>query len=159
MQTQRTSASRPFLPQTPYLNASFGLDFFAHQSGTAVTAQPIRDDAFSSRTSGLSSVAGQFWFATLNGEYRMPQTLQTKSKPQSKKALLEQMLRRKSGADIAAISKKFGWQPHTVRAVLSGFRKAGLDVVRDAPSGDRPARYRIASVPGAQEPKASADAR
>lgn len=89
----------------------------------------------------------------------MPQTSQTKSKPQSKKAQLEQMLRRKSGADISAISKKFGWQHHTVRAALSGLRKAGRVVVRDAPSGDRPARYRIASVPGAQEPKVSADAR
>jgi len=91
----------------------------------------------------------------------MSRTSQRKTKPQSKKALLEQMLRRKSGADVAAISEKFGWQPHTVRAALSEFRKAGLDVVRDAPSNDRPARYRIASVPGALVPKvkASADAR
>ena len=91
----------------------------------------------------------------------MPQTSQTKTKSQSKKAQLEQILRRKSGADVAEISKKFGWQSHAVRAAISGFRKAGHDVVRDGPSGDRPARYRIASVPGTHVPKAkaSADAR
>lgn len=50
------------------------------------------------------------------------------SKPRTKKAQLIQMLNRKAGADVAAISKRLGWLPHTTRAALTGLRKAGYEI-------------------------------
>ncbi len=41
------------------------------------------------------------------------------------------LLRRSSGATIAQIQKATGWQPHSVRAALTGLRKKGHDVQRD----------------------------
>ena len=41
------------------------------------------------------------------------------------------LLRRPSGATIAQIQKTTGWQPHSVRAALTGLRKKGHDVQRD----------------------------
>ncbi len=38
---------------------------------------------------------------------------------------LVQLLRARSGVDIAALSGKLGWQPHSTRAALSRLRKAG----------------------------------
>jgi DNA-binding transcriptional regulator PaaX len=45
------------------------------------------------------------------------------------------MLARPSGASIEAICKAMGWQPHSARAALSGLRKAGHVVERDAATG------------------------
>ena len=42
-----------------------------------------------------------------------------------------QLLRRPSGATIAQIQRATGWQPHSVRAALTGLRKKGHDVKRD----------------------------
>lgn len=61
----------------------------------------------------------------------------------TKSAQLVKMLATKRGVDVATVSAKFGWQPHTTRAALSGLRKAGHTVVRDAPAHGKPARYRI----------------
>ncbi len=41
------------------------------------------------------------------------------------------MLRRKSGASVSDIAATTGWQPHTVRAALSGLRKRGLGLIRE----------------------------
>ena len=41
------------------------------------------------------------------------------------------LLRRASGATIAQLQKATGWQPHSVRAALTGLRKKGNDVLRD----------------------------
>ena len=41
------------------------------------------------------------------------------------------LLRRSSGATIAQLQKTTGWQPHSVRAALTGLRKKGHDVQRD----------------------------
>jgi predicted ArsR family transcriptional regulator len=65
------------------------------------------------------------------------------AKGPSKKNQLVKLLSRKSGADAKAISAKFGWQPHTTRAALSGLRKAGLDLIKDPPDLGKPTRYRI----------------
>ena len=56
------------------------------------------------------------------------------------------MLSRKNGADVVAISKAFGWQPHTTRAALSGLRKAGYMVIRSTARTGKPARYRISQA-------------
>lgn len=67
----------------------------------------------------------------------------TPPKRPTKKAQLIKLLSRKSGADAAAISAKFGWQPHTTRAALSGLRKAGFDVTKQSAVAGKPLRYRI----------------
>ena len=63
----------------------------------------------------------------------------------SKQARLIAMLRAPAGATIAKIVKTFGWQPHTVRGVLSGAlkKKLGLTINSEkAEGGERV--YRIA---------------
>ena len=40
------------------------------------------------------------------------------------------LLRRENGASMAQLQKATGWQPHSVRAALSGLRKQGIEVVR-----------------------------
>ncbi|SEV91483.1 Protein of unknown function [Cognatiyoonia koreensis] len=73
----------------------------------------------------------------------------------SKKTQLIKLLSRKSRADVVSISEKFGWQPHTTRAALSGLRKAGFDVAKENTGSGSPIRYRIVSSPKAP---AAADA-
>jgi len=41
------------------------------------------------------------------------------------------LLRRSGGATIAQLQKVTGWQPHSVRAALTGLRKKGHDVQRN----------------------------
>ena len=65
------------------------------------------------------------------------------AKGPSKKAQLIKLLSRKSGADAITISEKFGWQPHTTRAALSGLRKAGFDVTKENAGSGKQTRYRI----------------
>ena len=70
-----------------------------------------------------------------------------KAKPRTKKAQLIRMLSRKTGADVATISKKLGWLPHTTRAALSGLRKSGFDLISEKPGNGQPSRYRIVGNP------------
>ncbi len=62
---------------------------------------------------------------------------------------VRKMLARKSGASIVQIQTATEWQPHTIRAALSRFRKAGETIAREktakgiaiyriAQGGDRP---------------------
>ena len=73
----------------------------------------------------------------------------TVSKRTTKKAQLIQMLGRKAGADVATISKKFGWLPHTTRAALTGLRKSGFEITSEKPGEGRLLRYRITAKPAA----------
>ena len=56
------------------------------------------------------------------------------------------LLQRPSGASIAELTKATGWQPHSVRAALTGLRKKGREVTRTK-DGDV-TRYRIADGSG-----------
>ena len=40
------------------------------------------------------------------------------------------LLRRNNGASIAELRKSTGWQPHSVRAALTGLRKQNIEIVR-----------------------------
>jgi len=71
------------------------------------------------------------------------------SKPATKKAQLIRMLSRKAGADVAAISEKFGWLPHSTRAALTGLRKSGYELDAENPGNGKPLRYRITCKPTA----------
>lgn len=70
---------------------------------------------------------------------------------QTKTETVRAMLARPEGASLEAICKATGWQPHSARAVLSGFRKAGYTVTRDVPEtdGTGSAVYRITAEPEA----------
>lgn len=57
----------------------------------------------------------------------------TTGKPDpTKTERVTQLLSRKTGADLATLCTATGWQPHSVRAVLSGLRKSGYAVDRSA---------------------------
>lgn len=49
-------------------------------------------------------------------------------KSKSKKDQLITLLSKPNGARVSLIVEKLGWQSHTVRAALSGFRKQGIDI-------------------------------
>lgn len=83
-------------------------------------------------------------------------TAQQSQKPKSrtdgkarvtKKAQLIRMLQSKTGSDIAALSKKLGWQSHTTRAALTGLRKTGYEIAAVKSEDGKPTRYRITSEP------------
>ena len=67
---------------------------------------------------------------------------------ETKAAILRRLLSRKAGADLAALQSATGWQPHSVRAGLSGLRKAGYTIDRtDAAKPAGTATYRITCGP------------
>ncbi len=49
----------------------------------------------------------------------------SKAKSQTKAGAILSQLRRPSGASIAQLQKVTGWQPHSIRATLTGLRKQG----------------------------------
>ena len=63
----------------------------------------------------------------------------------SKKATIEALVRRAEGAAIAELMAATGWQEHSVRAALTGLRKAGHKIARER-DDDSMARYRITGV-------------
>lgn len=63
--------------------------------------------------------------------------------PKSKKDQLIDLLQGKGGADVRALSDTLGWQPHTVRAALTGLRKAGVAVEKMPVRDGELTRYRI----------------
>lgn len=63
--------------------------------------------------------------------------------PKTKKDQFVDLLRAKAGADVKALSDALGWQPHTVRAALTGLRKAGVMVEKMPAREGELTRYRI----------------
>jgi hypothetical protein len=59
----------------------------------------------------------------------------------SKQATIATMLQHKNGATIIELMTATGWQAHSVRAVLSGLRKTGLQIDRSR-GDDGVSRYR-----------------
>ena len=59
----------------------------------------------------------------------------------TRRAQLASLLKRDGGATLAFLEKRFGWQPHTVRAAISGLRKSGCAIERSV--GKMGAVYRI----------------
>ena len=67
---------------------------------------------------------------------------------ETKAATLRRLLNRKAGADLSALQKATGWQAHSVRAALSGLRRAGYTIDRVPPKTDGgTAVYRITAAP------------
>jgi len=63
------------------------------------------------------------------------------AKPQTKRALLLEMLKREEGATLAQLVEATAWLPHTTRAALTGLRKKGHVVT--ASKVDGASLYRI----------------
>lgn len=66
----------------------------------------------------------------------------------TKSELVTRLLSRKAGANLATLRDATGWQPHSVRAALSGLRRAGYAIDRqDAKSAEGGPVYRITAQP------------
>lgn len=65
----------------------------------------------------------------------------------TKKAQLIRLLSKAAGADVASISKRFGWLPHTTRAALSRLRQAGYEISSEKTGQGKVSRYRITGDP------------
>ena len=65
----------------------------------------------------------------------------------TKKQELIRLLGGKTGADVARLSDKLGWQPHSVRAAMTGLRKEGYDIQKNMRPGGKSSRYRILPSP------------
>ncbi len=68
----------------------------------------------------------------------------SRSRENSKQALIVEMLRRPEGSTIAQLTEATGWQPHTVRGALAGTlkRKLQLEITSTKDSGS-PRIYRV----------------
>ena len=64
----------------------------------------------------------------------------------TKKDQLIRLLGARSGRSADILSKKLEWQPHTVRAAVSGLRKAGFEVACETQSKGG-TKYRILAAP------------
>jgi predicted ArsR family transcriptional regulator len=64
----------------------------------------------------------------------------------SKSALIKQLLSRTKGAALEEMCQTTNWQPHSVRAFLTGLRKKGYMLVREQHGGTGTI-YRITEHP------------
>jgi len=60
----------------------------------------------------------------------------------TKIAKVQKLIARPKGASISEIAKATGWQPHSIRAAISGLRKSGHTIERD--SQGKTTVYRLA---------------
>ena len=120
------------------------------------------DDAWMITKTGRAAVAGQGRAEVDEGKDRNAASKAATPKPDkvdagsvplfrpgTRQAQLLDLLQRDEGADIDEMVQFTGWQPHSVRAVLTGFRKRGIEVSRTK-EGNGVSVYRAA-------PPASAD--
>jgi|APSaa5957512535_1039671.scaffolds.fasta_scaffold430468_2 hypothetical protein len=61
----------------------------------------------------------------------------------TKPAQILRLIRRQTGASMAQLQKATNWQPHSIRAALSGLRKSGHQIERAKNDKDI-THYRIA---------------
>ena len=91
--------------------------------------------------------------ATKTKRNRKPTSRGTKTRAkaadarQTKADTILGLLQRPTGASIAELTKATGWQPHSVRAALTGLRKKEREVVRTK-DNQGVTRYYIAAESG-----------
>lgn len=88
--------------------------------------------------------AGGFTVTKLEQELPQPPTPSSEPGRMTKQALVLAMLRSEHGATLAQLVDVTSWQPHTVRAALTGLRKKGHTIIKDRLDGVT--RYGIAAV-------------
>lgn len=67
----------------------------------------------------------------------------------TKLAAVIALLRRDTGSSVTELMAATGWLPHTTRAALTGLRKRGYDVTRQAAEAGSGSVYRITSAAAA----------
>lgn len=70
-----------------------------------------------------------------------------RSHVQTKTDKVGKLLTRSQGATLDALCKATGWQAHSVRALLSGLRKAGCQIECSTVEGSGNSTYRITAGP------------
>ena len=125
VRTDRAEATGAAAPN-PNLNGS---EVFHKPEQARSSSKPIAEQA-DLRTTGVSGV-------------ELPPAT-------TKRAQLIGLLERPEGATVAEIGQRLGWLPHTVRAAITGLRKAGREVTRSRDADDRSV-YRLAPVETAGE--------
>ncbi len=91
--------------------------------------------------------------ATKTKRNRKPTTRGTNTKIEAtnarrtKAGTILDLVQRPTGASIAELTEATGWQPHSVRAALTGLRKKGREVVRTK-DDQGVTRYFIEAVSG-----------
>jgi DNA-binding IclR family transcriptional regulator len=65
-------------------------------------------------------------------------------RPGGKLETILELLKRPEGAQLAELEKATGWQPHSVRAALTGLRKRAIAILREKQDGIT--RYRVAAA-------------
>ncbi len=79
---------------------------------------------------------------TTKTQSRDRKTLASKPEPRETKiGKVAGLLKRKQGASLEQMTSATGWQAHTVRAALTGLKKKGHAIEREAVEGG--SRYRI----------------
>jgi len=69
----------------------------------------------------------------------------------TKSTIVTKLLTRARGATVAEVQAATGWQPHSVRAFLSGLRKAGRTLVKEErKTGETSYRLATVAVPAAE---------
>jgi hypothetical protein len=69
-----------------------------------------------------------------------------RSRPPSKLDVIRSLIVRTDGATLDELVSATGWQPHSVRAGMTGLRKQGLTIVRTRVEGTT--RFAIETQPG-----------
>jgi hypothetical protein len=105
----------------------------ATADGAAVNDKPVQTGSRPKATSGRTDLGA----APVRGADQPPAS--------TKRAKLIAMLERPEGASVAEIGQRLGWLPHTVRAAITGLRKAGREVTRSKDADVRSV-YRLAVV-------------
>jgi len=108
------------------------------QPAAAEQAAPRRGRSGNRRTSAASPRTG----AGERGRKRAGRADASGPRGETKLDKVSAMLQRKRGATIAELMEATGWLSHTTRAVLTGLRKRGHVIEREAAKG-KPTIYRI----------------
>lgn len=77
-----------------------------------------------------------------------------KSKAQTKSDLVKQLLARAKGATLDELCQSTDWQPHSVRAFLTGLRKKSFTLAKEQ-RGETETAYRISASPPKQTDNSS----
>lgn len=111
---------------------------------TKATKQPIETDIATKtahRSASLKQAARSIKRARPTAQQPLRPPPAVPVVPTSKKRAIEALLRGPEGVGVAELMAATGWQAHSVRAALTGFRKAGCTIKRDRDESGT--RYRI----------------
>ncbi|MDP1589100.1 MAG: DUF3489 domain-containing protein [Prosthecobacter sp.] len=73
-----------------------------------------------------------------------PETSKNVKHPRGKTETILVLLQRRDGAALNELETATGWQPHSVRAALTGLRKRDIDILREKQDGVT--RYKVAAA-------------